>query len=171
MTLLMPVSAARLVLLGTKLSSIACVKLAAITGSFAGLLRVLSRMPRLIATVPQQPLLKGSPRAISLQLIDSCIPKVRIDEGGEVGVIDFRYRLVAWIDQENTLEHRFPFWFWLSNRHAWYLEGMATGQYEEKRYCMGIMVGFKEDKAWDKVTLLDYLRWYDRRDPWVTHDN
>ena len=62
------------------------------------------------------------------------------------------------------LDHDNSIWYSeqkVSDRYAWYLEGLATGLYEERRYCMGIMVGFKEDMAWDKITLLDYLRWYD----------
>jgi hypothetical protein len=51
-----------------------------------------------------------------------------------------------------------------SSRFAWFLEGLATGEYEERRYGLGIMVGFKKDRAWDKITLLDFLRWYDKSD-------
>ena len=64
------------------------------------------------------------------------------------------------------LDHDNSIWYSdkpVSSRYAWYLEGMATGEYEVRRYCMGILVGFKEDKAWDKVTLLDYLRFYDKQ--------
>jgi hypothetical protein len=64
------------------------------------------------------------------------------------------------------LDHDNSCWYsnrTISNRYAWYFEGMATGEYEERRYCMGIMVGFKEGKALDKATLLDYLRWYDKQ--------
>jgi hypothetical protein len=39
-------------------------------------------------------------------------------------------------------------------------------KYEERRYCMGIVVGFGENTAWDTVTLLDYVRWYDRLNAW-----
>src|SRR4029077_18565568 len=63
------------------------------------------------------------------------------------------------VDHDNSI------WFYnrtVSDRYAWYLEDMATGEYEERRYCKGILVGFKEDKAWDRLTLLDFLRWYDR---------
>lgn len=66
------------------------------------------------------------------------------------------------------LDHDNAVWFSdrnVSDRYGWYFEGMATGEYEVRRYCVGILVGFKE-KAWDEVTLLDYLRWYDLRNPW-----
>jgi hypothetical protein len=67
------------------------------------------------------------------------------------------------------LDHDNAVWYsnrTVSNRYAWYFEGLATGQYEERRYCMGIMVGFKKGKAWDRATLLDYLRWFDKQNVW-----
>jgi hypothetical protein len=67
------------------------------------------------------------------------------------------------------LDHDNAVWFSnkkVSGRYAWYLEGMATGEYEVRRYCMGILVGFGERTAWDEVTLLDYLRFYDKLNPW-----
>jgi hypothetical protein len=67
------------------------------------------------------------------------------------------------------LDHDNSIWYStrkIGDRYAWYLEGMATGEYEVRRYCMGILVGFKEDKAWDKATLLDYLRFYDKYNSW-----
>jgi hypothetical protein len=67
------------------------------------------------------------------------------------------------------LDHDNSIWFSNKNvsaRYGWYLEGMATGEYEERRYCMGILVGFGENTAWDEYTLLDYLRWYDKNNVW-----
>ena len=67
------------------------------------------------------------------------------------------------------LDHDNSIWYSnkvVSSRYGWYLEGLATGGYEVRRYCMGILVGFKEGKAWDKATLLDYLRFYDKYNPW-----
>jgi hypothetical protein len=64
------------------------------------------------------------------------------------------------------MDHENAMWFSdkkVSNRFAWFFEGMATGEYEERRYCMGILVGFGEKTAWDEATLLDWLRWYDRK--------
>jgi hypothetical protein len=94
------------------------------------------------------------PRNQSIREVDdSDLPSLIDSLLGDTGVDNLQ------LDHDNAIWYSDKV---VSNRNAWYLEGLATGEYEVRRYCMGIHVGFKEGKAWDKTTLLDYLRFYDK---------
>jgi hypothetical protein len=94
------------------------------------------------------------PRNQSIREVDDVdLPSLIDSLLGDTGVDNLQ------LDRDNSIWYSDKV---ASNRYAWYLEGLATGEYEVRRYCMGILVGFKEDKAWDKATLLDYLRFYDK---------
>jgi hypothetical protein len=103
-------------------------------------------------------LLVIDPRNQSIREVDDVdLPSLIDSLLGDTGVDNLQ------LDHDNSIWYSDKV---VSSRYAWYLEGMATGEYEIRRYCMGILVGFKEDKAWDKTTLLDSLRFYDKQNPW-----
>jgi hypothetical protein len=115
-----------------------------------------------LLSLPAEPLLKCilviDPRKQSIAQVDDTDLTSLIDSYlGDTGVDKLQ------LDHDNTI------WFSdkkISNRYAWYFEGLATGEYEVRRYGYGIIVGFGENTAWDKVTLVDYLRWFDRQNVW-----
>jgi hypothetical protein len=83
------------------------------------------------------------PRNKSISIVDDMDLESLISKYlGDIGVDKLQ------LDHNNTI------WFSskaVSTRYAWFFEGLATGEYEVRRYCMGIVVGFGDNTAWDSV--------------------